>query len=65
VADQNGDRWELPEALRDHAVDARWVRGEAGQVFGLLKPNGANRLTVLQVTAEGAVLPVPMPPAAN
>jgi hypothetical protein len=34
VADNNGDRWELPEALRDHAVDARWIRGEAGRSRG-------------------------------
>lgn len=61
--DNNGDRWELPEALRAHAVDARWIRGEAGAVAGLLKPNGASRTTVLQVTTNGAVLPVPMPPA--
>jgi DNA repair protein RadD len=61
--DNNGDRWELPEALRAHAVDARWIRGEAGAVAGLLKLNGASRTTVLQVTVSGAVLPVPMPPS--
>lgn len=63
VADNNGDRWELPEPLKAHAVDARWIRGEAGQVLALLKPNGSNRNSVLQVTGDGAVLPVPMPPA--
>lgn len=61
--DNNGDTWQLPEALRDHAIDARWIRGESGVVAGLLKPNGASRTTVLQVTTNGAVLPVPMPPA--
>jgi hypothetical protein len=59
--DNNGDRWELPAALAGHAVDARWVRGEAGVVAALLKPNGANRSSVLQMTIDGAVLPVPMP----
>ncbi|MGJ5032339.1 DEAD/DEAH box helicase family protein [Bradyrhizobium sp. HKCCYLS2038] len=62
VADSNGDRWELPDVLAPHAADARWIRGEAGAVAGLLKPNGSSRNTVLQITAEGVVLPVPMPP---
>jgi DNA repair protein RadD len=64
VADVNGDTWHLPEPLKGHAVDARWIRGEAGQVFGLLKPNGSTRSSVLQVTTDGVVLPVPMPAAA-
>lgn len=63
LADANGDRWELPDVLAPHAVDARWVRGESGTVLALLKPNGSSRNSVLQVTGDGAVLPVPMPPA--
>ncbi len=62
LADANGDRWELPDALRAHAVDARWVRGADGAVAALLKPNGANRASVLQITLDGTILPVPMPP---
>lgn len=65
LADANGDRWELPDALRQHAVDARWVRGVDGVVAALLKPNGANRSSVLQITLDGTILPVPMPPAAG
>lgn len=61
--DNNGTTWLLPSPLSDHAVDARWIRGEDGQVAGLLKPNGTSRTIVLQVTTNGAVLPVPMPPA--
>lgn len=60
VADINGDTWELPAALAAHASEARWIRGEAGAVKALLKPNGLSRTIVLQVTADGAVLPVPM-----
>jgi DNA repair protein RadD len=62
--DNNGTEWALPSALSNHAIDARWIRGEGGAVAGLLKPNGASRTTVLQVTVGGAVLPVPMPPSA-
>jgi DNA repair protein RadD len=63
LLDNNGDRWELPDALKAHAVDARWVRGELGIVAALLKPNGSNRASVLQVTLDGVLLPVPMPPS--
>jgi DNA repair protein RadD len=64
VLDNNGGEWALPGALSGHAVDARWIRGDAGAVLGLLKPNGALRTTVMQVTPDGMVLPVPMPPSA-
>lgn len=63
LADANGDRWELPATMAPHAVDARWVRGEAGKVEALLKPNGPSTSSALQVTLDGAVLPVPKPAA--
>lgn len=65
LADADGGRWELPALLATHGVDARWVRGSDGVVDALLKPNGANRTSVLQVTADGVVLPVPMPAVAS
>jgi DNA repair protein RadD len=63
LADANGGRWSLPPALAAHAVDARWVRGEDGAVDALLVPNGGSRTTVLQITADGVALPIPMPGA--
>lgn len=64
VLDNNGDTWELPSALASHAVDARWIRGDAPKAAALLKLNGLNRRVALQVNIDGAVLPVPMPAAA-
>lgn len=63
VDDANGGRWELPAPLASHAPDARWIRSDAAGL-ALLKPNGLSRTSVLQVTADGMVLPVPMPPVA-
>lgn len=63
LADANGGRWSLPPALAAHAVDARWVRGEDGAAVALLVPNGGSRTTVLQITADGVALPIPMPSA--
>jgi len=62
--DANGDRWDVPASLEAHASTARWVRGEAGQINAILKRNGNSQNSALQVTVEGAVLPVPMPSAA-
>lgn len=61
VDDANGVRWTLEGALAAHAPDARWIRSDAGGTLALLKPNGASRNSVLHVTADGKVMPVPMP----
>jgi DNA repair protein RadD len=61
LLDADGGRWELPPGLARHAADARWVRGVDGTVAALLKMNGASRNSALQVSADGAELPVPMP----
>lgn len=47
----------LADSLADHARAARWIRQDGA----LLVPNGASRTSVLQITADGTVLPVPMP----
>ena len=62
--DVNGDRWDVPPALEEHATHARWLRGTDGQLAAILKRNGASNSSALQVTVEGVVLPVPMPAAA-
>jgi DNA repair protein RadD len=54
------ETWELPEALRDVAQDARYVRVGVG----LLVPNGLNRNSIRQYGPDGAMLLVPMPSAA-
>jgi DNA repair protein RadD len=64
ILDGNGDRWTMPAGLVAHAKDARWIRGEAGTVAAVLKRNGSSQTSALQVTADGMVLPVPMPAAA-
>lgn len=47
----------LADSLADHARAARWIRSDGA----LLVPNGQSRNSVLQITADGTVLPVPMP----
>jgi DNA repair protein RadD len=47
----------VADSLADHARAARWIRQDGA----LLVPNGASRNSVLQITADGTVLPVPMP----
>ena len=64
VDDANGVRWPLIGALAQHAIDARWVRGEDGVVEALLKPNGAARSNAIQIAANGSQITVPMPGAA-
>lgn len=56
---ESGALVEVAGALATHAADARWIREDG---TALLKPNGSNRNTVLHVTADGVVLPIPMPP---
>lgn len=57
-----GEAYALPEALREHAAGARWIRlGEGGELAGLLVPNGANRSSVRSYSPSGALLIVPMP----
>lgn len=64
ILDGNGDRWTMPAGLVAHAKDARWIRGEDGIVAAILKRNGSSHRSALQVTSDGAVMPVPMPAAA-
>ena len=64
ILDGNGDRWKLPAVLEPHAKDARWIRGTDGTVAAVLKRNGSSHTSALQVTADGAMMPVPMPAAA-
>ncbi len=46
------------------APQARWLRlDEAGEVAGLLVPNGNNRTSIRQYDLSGQMLLVPMPPA--
>lgn len=61
ILDGNGDRWTVPEGLESHADKARWIRGSAGTVEAILKRNGASLNSALQVTSDGAMMPVPMP----
>lgn len=61
ILTDRGESFNMPVLLAQYAPDARWVRGTQGVVDALLVPNGASRTSVLQVTADGAVLPVPMP----
>ncbi|KRQ11912.1 hypothetical protein AOQ73_05755 [Bradyrhizobium pachyrhizi] len=61
ILDANGDRWTAPPTLEAHADKARWIRGENGMVAAVLKRNGSSQSSALQVTADGLVLPVPMP----
>lgn len=61
ILDGNGDRWTLPAGLEAHADKARWIRGSDGVVAAVLKRNGSSQSSALQVTADGLVLPVPMP----
>jgi DNA repair protein RadD len=58
----SGETYALPEALREPAKDARWMRSEAGHLTGLLVPNGLNRTSVRMWTASGEMLVIPMPP---
>lgn len=60
VVTDRGEVYVVPASLSSHAADARWIRQDGA----LLVPNGANRTSVLQITADGTVLPVPMPRAA-
>lgn len=57
------DSYELTGVLAGYVDKARWVRCSQGQVDALLVPNGSSRNSVLQVTADGVQLPVPMPSA--
>ena len=57
--------FDVPEALRPLAKDARWIRcDEAGMLAGLLVPNGLNRTSVRMYGLDGSMLIVPMPQAA-
>lgn len=47
--------------LKGYVDKARWIRCSQGQVDAILVPNGSSRNSVLQVTADGVQLPVPMP----
>ena len=60
VDDGEGNRWELPEHLKQFAASARWIRPPPN--LALLIPNGASRTSVQQVMANGNQLLVPMPP---
>jgi DNA repair protein RadD len=54
--------WPLPEALAALGADARWVRLDAaGEVGGILVPNGSSRTSIRQYGADGSMLLVPMP----
>jgi DNA repair protein RadD len=57
VVTDKGEVFSVPASLSSHAADARWIRQDGA----LLVPNGASRTSVLQITADGTVLPVPMP----
>jgi DNA repair protein RadD len=59
------ERYDLTGVFADHARAARWLRADGGAVNALLLPNGASRTSAIQVTADGAMLPVPMPSAAE
>jgi DNA repair protein RadD len=56
-----GSRIGVPRAFEAHIGAARWIRmGEDG-IDAVLVPNGRSQTSVLQVTADGVMLPVPMP----
>lgn len=57
-----GGRIGVPRAFEPHIGAARWIRcAEGGEIDAVLVPNGQSRTSVLQVTADGVMLPVPMP----
>lgn len=64
VTDPLNEWIQLPNEFATHAKDARWIRLESGTVVAVLKRNGSSLGSALQVTADGMVLPVPMPAAA-
>jgi DNA repair protein RadD len=51
----------LSGVFADAASKARWLRAGPDGVTALLLPNGLNRTSALQITADGAQLPVPLP----
>ena len=61
LVDQSGVMWNLPEPLVAHAPNARWVRGDDGQVVAILAMNGASRTSARQIAADGSSIIVPMP----
>lgn len=54
-------RYVVTGALAVQVRSARWLRVEGDQVVAVLVPNGASRTSVLQITADGSSLIVPMP----
>lgn len=59
-------QWVLSGVLAQYGKVARWIRCTSeGQVDAILVPNGSSRNSVLQVTADGVQLPVPMPSVAR
>lgn len=64
AATPDGTQYTIAGPLAAHARAARWLRCAAsGEVDAVLVPNGANRKSVLQITADGMSLVVPMPVA--
>ena len=56
-----GSRVGVPVAFEPHIAKARWIRMGSDGIDAVLIPNGLSRRSVLQVTADGVQLPVPMP----
>lgn len=55
------DGQQVPPAFEPHIAKARWIRIGPDGIDAVLIPNGLSRRSVLQVTADGVQLPVPMP----